>query len=180
LKGVVDMVEMVGTTMNSAASIDWHWSAFDHLSPHTLYALLNLRQRVFVIEQGCLYPDIDGFDLHAMHLLGWQAGAGQRTLVAYLRVLPPGLKYSECAIGRILTIETLRGQGVGAQLVGQALQYAQLHFPDDVIRISAQLHLQRFYERFGFEVTSAPYDEGGIMHIDMLRPVDTLAASSLD
>ena len=114
-----------------------------------------------------------------MHLLGWQAGSAQRTLVAYLRVLPPGLKYPECAVGRILTIETRRGQGVGAQLVAQALRYAQLHFCDDAIRISAQLHLKPFYERFGFEVMSAPYDEGGIMHIDMLRRVDTLAASSL-
>lgn len=149
--------------------ITWQWSPFTDLTRDDLYAIMQVRQDVFIVEQDCVYPDADGRDQDAWHLLGWRQQSAGRELVAYLRVLPPGTKYNEAAIGRLLTTAAVRGSGAGRELTAEGLRYTAHEFPDTDIRISAQLYLERFYRSFGFEAVTKPYDEDGIPHIEMLR-----------
>ena len=149
--------------------IEWQWQSFAQLSGTELYEVLAARQHVFVLEQKCLYLDIDGLDPGAHHLLGWHTVNGKRCLAAYLRCLAPGAKYAEMALGRVLTTSGSRGAGIGLELMAKGIACAQQQHPGQRIRISAQAYLERFYAGFGFVVTSAPYDEDGILHIDMLR-----------
>jgi len=155
--------------MTTPSTIDWQFSRFADLTPFDLYDVLAQRQNVFILEQTCLYPDIDGYDLEAHHLLGWRDGDGKRQLAAYLRVLAPGAKYDEMSIGRVITTPAARGTGAGRMLLEQGIARAEALHPGHRIRIGAQQYLERFYASFGFETVSAPYDEDGIMHIDMLR-----------
>lgn len=150
--------------------IDWQWSAYSALSKPDLYAIIQQRQQVFILEQRCLYLDLDGLDLPAWHLLGWQAAGTERELVAYLRCLPPGVRYAEPSLGRILTAQSVRGTGSGRDIVARGIAHAQLTFPGQPIRIAAQLHLQAFYAQFGFVPISPAYDEDGIPHLDMKLP----------
>lgn len=151
------------------APIDWQWAPLDELDGRAVHAILRLRQQVFVLEQTCLYPDIDALDLEAHHLLGWQRVDGVRTLRAYLRCIPPGAHYDEIAIGRVLTAEEVRGQGCGSALMNEGIRRAEAQFPGHRIRISAQAHLERFYTGFGFARVSDIYLEDEIPHIAMLR-----------
>lgn len=148
---------------------DWQWLAFDQLGPTELYQVLAARQAVFILEQQCLYPDLDGYDQNAHHLLGWQTVDGQRRLAAYLRCLAPSAKYTEMSLGRVLTTMAARGGGLGRELVAQGILHAERLHPGHAIRIGAQHRLERFYQSFGFVTVSAPYDEDGIDHIDMLK-----------
>ena len=148
--------------------ITWQWNSFADLTAAQLYAMLALRQEVFVLEQACLYPDIDGLDPGAHHLLGWRSDGGRPALVAHLRCLAPGAKYDEMSIGRVVTSPAARGTGLGRELVAQGLALARALHPGHAIRIGAQAHLERFYASFGFVTVSEPYDEDGILHIDML------------
>jgi ElaA protein len=148
--------------------ITWQWSGFADLTVAQLYAMLALRQEVFVLEQACLYPDIDSLDPGAHHLLGWRDVDGKAELVAHLRCLAPGAKYDEMSIGRVVTSPAARGTGLGRELVAQGLTLAQRLHPGHAIRIGAQAHLEQFYASFGFVTVSEPYDEDGILHIDML------------
>jgi ElaA protein len=148
---------------------EWQWSAFDAMRNDDLYAVLAARQEVFVLEQRCFYADIDGIDRVAHHLLGWQMRDGERHLAAYLRCVPPGVKYPEASLGRVLTSAAARGSGVGRLLLEEGVRRTEDLHPGRGIRISAQLYLQRFYEGFGFRATSDVYDEDGIPHIEMLR-----------
>jgi ElaA protein len=150
--------------------IEWQWSRFADLSPAELYEMLALRQQVFVLEQACLYPDLDGLDVDAHHLLGWKTVAGKRELAATLRCLAPGAKYDEMSLGRVATSASARGTGLGRELVAQGIACAERLHPGQAIRIGAQAYLEAFYGSFGFRTVSAPYDEDGILHIDMLRP----------
>ncbi len=153
--------------------IAWEWRSFAELSGAEVYELLACRQDVFILEQRCLYPDADRLDLDAHHLLGWMSNeeqrAGHRTLAAYLRCLAPGVKYTEMSLGRVLTTAAARAAGVGRQLLSEGIVHAERQHPGHRIRIGAQQHLEGFYASFGFQTISAPYDEDGIMHIDMLR-----------
>jgi ElaA protein len=156
--------------MNDAHDMtEWEWRHFDELTVAQLYDMLALRQQVFVLEQACLYPDLDGLDRDAHHLLGWQTRDGRRTLVATLRCLAPGAKYAEMSLGRVVTGSAARGTGLGRELVATGIEHATRLHPGHAIRIGAQAHLENFYGSFGFRTVSAPYDEDGIMHIDMLR-----------
>jgi ElaA protein len=148
--------------------ITWQWNGFNALTVAQLYAMLALRQDVFVLEQTCLYPDIDGLDPGAHHLLGWREIDGKAELVAHLRCLAPGAKYEEMSIGRVVTSPAARGSGLGRELVAQGIALAQKLHPGHAIRIGAQAHLETFYAGFGFVTVSEPYDEDGIMHVDML------------
>jgi ElaA protein len=148
--------------------ITWQWSSFADLTAAQLYAMLALRQQVFVLEQTCLYPDIDGLDPAAHHLLGWRDVDGTPALAAHLRCLAPGAKYTEMSIGRVVTSPAARGAGLGRELVAQGIALAQRLHPGHAIRIGAQAHLEAFYASFGFVTVSAPYDEDGIQHIDMV------------
>lgn len=150
-------------------AMQWQWCTFDKLTAEQLYEILRIRQEVFAVEQDCVYQDADGKDQHAWHLACWQADSDQPCLQAYLRVVFPGKKYPEPSIGRVLTCESARGSGLGRELMRRAIEMMQRELPQAPIRISAQLYLKKFYEEFGFEQTSEPYDEDGIPHIEMLR-----------
>ena len=138
----------------------WHERAFGELSVVDLYAIVALRERVFVVEQTCAYLDADGLDLASRHL--W---AEADSVVAYLRIVPPGARFTELSLGRIVTAPELRGTGLGRALVQRGLD-AVGAVP---VRISAQAHLERFYGGFGFRRASEPYLEDGIPHLEMLR-----------
>jgi ElaA protein len=148
---------------------EWQWSSFGALSKDDLYAIIARRQEVFIVEQHCVYPDIDGADPHSYHLLGWQGDGAQRSLVAYLRCVFPGVKYAEMSLGRVLSAPAVRGSGIGRELLAQGIARAERQFPGGSIRIGAQLYLEAFYGSFGFERVGEPYDEDGIAHIEMLR-----------
>ena len=148
---------------------EWQWRGFAELSNHALYEVLAQRQHVFVLEQRCLYNDFDGLDLEAHHLLGWRMIDGRRQLAGYLRCLAPGAKYPEMSLGRVLTTKAARGTGVGRALLEQGIVHAQRQHPGRRIRIGAQQYLEAFYASFGFVTCGAPYQEDGIMHVDMLR-----------
>ncbi len=150
--------------------IEWEWWDFGAMPPATLYSVLAARQNVFIIEQACIYPDIDGYDQGARHLVGWHWHEGARTVAAYLRLLAPGVKYAEMSVGRVLSTASARGGGAGRQLLAEGLRQAELEHPGTAVRISAQMYLLRFYESYGFRPVGEPYDEDGIPHVEMLRP----------
>lgn len=149
--------------------LHWQWKPFQELTLDALYSALALRSEVFVVEQKSLYLDADGHDEAADHLLGWRDDEGRTFLGAYLRVLPPGEKFDEPSIGRVVTSPRVRGRGVGRELVRRGLEHLDARFPGRGCRISAQLYLQAFYEGFGFKVVTDVYDEDGIPHVQMVR-----------
>jgi len=146
-------------------SLRWDLRAFDELSRHELYSILAARIAVFVVEQDCPYPELDGRDSQALHLTAWAEPDG--SVAAYARILPPNTRFIEPSIGRILTAGPYRGTGLGRALVRRAIEQTRSRFPDHDIRISAQRHLGAFYASFGFSDDSEPYDEDGIPHVDM-------------
>jgi ElaA protein len=148
-------------------SLAWTWRRFEDLGVDGVYDMLALRAKVFVLEQGP-YLDPDGADRQAWHLLGRDAGG---ELLAYLRVLDPGVKFDEVSIGRVVVDASLRGRSVGRTLMREALAHCAGHWPGQPVRISAQAHLQRFYSRHGFEIASEEYLEDGIPHVQMRRNV---------
>jgi ElaA protein len=149
--------------------IEWQWLAFSDIPVADLYQVLYQRQQVFVLEQKCLYPDIDGYDQDAHHLMAWHTVDGKRELAAYLRCIAPGVKYTEMSLGRVLTAPSARGSGIGRKLLEQGIARAEALHPGHRFRIGAQQYLEKFYASFGFKTVTAPYDEDGIMHIDMVR-----------
>lgn len=151
------------------AGLSWQWSRFSELSPEDLYAALQLREAVFIVEQQCPYNDADGRDPHAWHLLGWSAQRSGKDLVAYARVFEPGVRYAECSIGRVVTAPRVRGSGLGKALMAEALRRVERLAPGQAIKIAAQRRLEKFYLELGFRTISEPYEEDGIIHVDMLR-----------
>ncbi len=145
--------------------LNWRWSRFGDLGVHNLYDALALRCRVFIVEQGP-YLDPDGVDRHCWHLLGRDQ---QGKLQAYLRLVDPGVKYSEPSMGRVITAPEARGTGAGHGLVAEGLRHCSVVWPGHGLRISAQAHLQRFYSAHGFVAVGEPYGEDNIPHIEMLR-----------
>ena len=149
----------------------WTLKPFDQLTVHELYAILQLRNEVFAIEQNCVYPDLDDKDQGAFHLMGWAAGSvpeEQDKLVAYTRLLPPGLAYPEPSIGRVVTSPLVRRNGTGKELMKRSIEQAHTLFGIIPLKIGAQLYLRQFYASFGFQQTSEVYLEDGIEHIEML------------
>jgi ElaA protein len=143
--------------------LTWICKYFDQLTPGELYSILHLRNEVFVVEQNCVFQDADNKDQSAWHLMGWNA----RALVAHSRILPAGIAFAEASIGRVVSSPSVRGLGVGKELMQQSI--AQLHelFGDVPIRMGSQLYLKRFYESFGFVQDGDVYLEDGIEHIEM-------------
>lgn len=156
--------------MSPAAVHTWVCEPFDGLSPRLLYALLKLRADVFVLEQQCLYADLDGADAACHHL--YAVGA-EGQVVASARLVPAGLKFHEASIGRVVTAPSLRGLGLGHALMARACAEVRRIWGEQPIRIGAQAHLQSFYAQHGFATVSPPYDEDGIAHVEMLRPHTT-------
>lgn len=150
-------------------SVVWQWVAFDQLSNVDLYTVLAARQAVFVVEQNCVFADIDGIDPRAYHLLAWRSEHDERQLVGYLRCVPPGVHFAEASLGRVLSAQAVRGSGLGRELVARGIAEAERQFPGQRLRIAAQSHLVTFYCSFGFQAISEPYDEFGITHVEMLR-----------
>ncbi len=147
--------------------ITWQWTRFEGLTLPSLYELLALRQKVFVLEQGP-YLDADGLDPHSGHLLG-RVGGPEAPLTLYLRVVDPGFKYDEPSIGRVVVDRSLRGTGLGRALVAEGLRRCDEAWPGRANRISAQAHLGRFYAEFGYRPVGEPYLEDNIPHQEMLR-----------
>ena len=148
----------------------WHFARFDELTARDLHDVLRARAAVFVVEQACAFQDVDGADPASWHLFQRDA-AGE--LVAYCRILPPGVKFAEASIGRVLTTDAARGTGLGRALMEEALRRTESLWPGQPVRIGAQQRLERFYQSLGFATASAPYDEDGIAHVEMLRVAST-------
>ena len=157
---------MVGGTAAEPDAITWRLMAFEDLRVSELYEVLRLRSEVFVVEQQCIFQDIDGADPQAMHLLGVKHHA----LQAYARCFAPGIRFAEASFGRVLTRPAARGNGMGHALVEQAITAISQLWGPQPIRIGAQTHLADFYASHGFEDVGKPYDEDGIAHLEMLRP----------
>jgi len=141
--------------------LQWHDRAFADLTGAELYAILGLRARVFVVEQACVYQDLDGIDQVSRHV--WAEAGGQ--IAAYLRIVPAGMKYAEASIGRVVTAPEARGTGLGRELMRRGLALAG-HEP---LRLGAQAYLEKFYVELGFVRASDVYDEDGIPHLEMTR-----------
>lgn len=138
---------------------------FDELSTGLLYDILALRADVFVVEQNSPYMDIDGLDALALHLCLFES----KKLIGYARILPPGSKFEEASVGRIVVDRTQRGKGLGRKLLKRGMEETNAYFPGAAIRIEAQYHLRHFYQSFGFVVDSDIYDWGGIDHVKMVN-----------
>ncbi|MDR6565681.1 GNAT family N-acetyltransferase [Chitinophaga ginsengisegetis] len=145
----------------------WNIKSFEELTTAELYAILHLRSEVFVVEQNCAYQDLDYSDQKGLHLMGTDE---EGRLLAYTRIFPPGIKFKEASIGRVITSPLARGKGAGRELMERSIAALQEHYGVIPIRIGAQQYLQRFYTSLGFEQTSDTYMEDGIPHIEMLRP----------
>lgn len=156
------------------SAIQWQCLSFDQLTPRLLYQILQARSDVFVVEQACAYQELDGKDLCALHLCGWQTLGAETvskdeppTLLAYARLLPPGVSYPQASIGRVMTSRAGRSLKLGRPLMQEALARMAQHFPAQPITIGAQNYLRNFYQSLGFQPISEVYDEDGIDHVDM-------------
>lgn len=149
--------------------IEWQLLPFEQLSLNQLYQALALREQVFVVEQNCPYNEVDGLDPECWHLLGYSEIDGKSQLVAYIRILPPGLKHKQPAIGRVVTHESVRGGGAGKLLMQKGIECLQELFSTNACKISAQTYLLKFYRSFGFNEVGEHYLEDGIPHVDMVR-----------
>ncbi|HET9825922.1 MAG TPA: GNAT family N-acetyltransferase [Chitinophagaceae bacterium] len=145
--------------------IRWQLKEFDELTARELYAILQLRNEVFVVEQNCVFQDADDKDQSAYHLMGWN----DARLVAYSRIIPAGIAYDFVSIGRVVTSPKERRNGTGRKLMTEAIDAARKLFGDASIKLGAQLYLKNFYESFGFVQSSDIYIEDGIPHIEMIR-----------
>jgi ElaA protein len=146
----------------------WHISSFEELDTHKLYALLRLRVQVFVLEQECLYQELDDLDQVAEHLMCWRGSI----LLAYLRILKPGSSYPESSLGRVVVAPQGRGLKLGRELVQRGIDYNSQRWPDHAIQIGAQTYLESFYRSLGFTTVGASYIEDGIPHIHMIRALE--------
>lgn len=145
--------------------LQWSIKSFEELTNYELYELLRLRNEVFVVEQKCIFLDQDNKDQNCHHLLGMDNGV----LIAYTRIVPPGLSYDYPSIGRVVVSPAGRGKSYGNALMRKSIQILEDLYGLSAIRIGAQLYLKTFYESFGFEQSSEVYDEDGIDHIEMTR-----------
>lgn len=138
---------------------------FEELALHELYELLRLRSQVFVVEQDCVYQDIDGKDEKALHVLGYE----DYKIVAYTRIFPPGIYFSEAAIGRVVVRESNRKNKYGHEILKASVKAIEDHLNTKNIKLSAQTYLTKFYESHGFEQVGEGYLEDGIPHIAMIK-----------
>ena len=150
-------------------TVTWQCTPFAELTAGELYAAMEVRQRVFVVEQRCAYLDADGSDHLALHLLGWRSTPEGLVVSAYARLFPPGAKYKQSSIGRVLTHPDMRGSGLGKAVMTEAIQRIADAGWGPAIKIGAQIYLEAFYEEFGFRRVSEPYLEDDIWHVEMLR-----------
>ena len=143
--------------------IDWKIKSFNELTPEELYAILRLRSEVFVVEQNCVFLDTDNKDQQSYHVMAWK----EKELLAYSRLVPAGISYSEPSIGRVVTSPTARSLGLGKELMKRSIYLLHSTWGNLNIKIGAQLYLEKFYNSLGFQRTSEIYMEDGIEHIEM-------------
>ena len=146
-------------------NIIWKIKNFEEITTAELYEIIKARVDVFVVEQDCPYPDLDGYDQQAIHLWAEQ----ENNVLAYCRIFDKGIKYNETSIGRVLTSEKGRGKNLGKQLIQYALETIENRFKNLEVRISAQDYLLKFYSGFGFQDTGKKYLEDNIPHTEMFR-----------
>ncbi len=148
------------------SALEWRCAPFADLTVADLYAALQLRSLVFVVEQTCPFLDADGDDDRAWHLLGRRADGA---LAAYARLFAPGVKYAEASIGRVVTHPDARRTGAGRALVAEAVRTLGTLAPGAPVRIGAQKYLEHFYAGFGFVRDGDDYLEDGIVHLEMVK-----------
>lgn len=139
--------------------------AFHELTVDELYAILKLRSEVFVVEQNCVFLDMDDKDQKCYHVMVFL----DNQLVGYSRLVPAGVSYAELSIGRVITAPSVRGTGLGKTVMELAIQNCEKYFGRGPIRIGAQTYALGFYESLGFVAQGETYDEDGIEHIEMVR-----------
>ena len=144
--------------------LHWTLKTFEELTNSELYKILQLRSAVFVIEQRCIFQDADNKDYYSWHLCAWH----NNELVAYTRLIPPGISYEEASIGRVLSSNSIRGKTIGKELMKRSIDAIYNLFGKTPVKIGAQLYLKKFYEGFGFKQVSDVYLEDEIDHIKML------------
>jgi ElaA protein len=144
--------------------LNWVLKKFDELTTIELYAILQLRNEVFVVEQNCPYQDLDNKDQKSLHFMGWDG----TVLVAYTRIIPQGISYTETSIGRVVTSPKYRSTGAGKELMRRSIEHSFNSLKCNEIKIGAQVYLKTFYETLGFVQCSEPYLEDNIPHIEML------------
>lgn len=148
--------------------MEWYIKKFQQLTLNELYEILKQRINVFVVEQNCPYFECDDKDLNSIHIFA----RDKANIVAYLRVLPPGVSYEEASIGRVLVHKKYRGRGIAGELLNKAIQYIKDDLKQTSIRISAQEYLVKFYSSLGFKIISDTYLEDGIFHVEMLAELN--------
>ena len=145
--------------------MEWVLKKFHELTLDELYAILELRSKVFIVEQNCIYNDPDGKDQAAFHLMGLETDE----LIAYTRIISPGVVYPDPAIGRVVTSPSKRKSGLGRELMNQSIEHCQSLFGRTPITLSAQVYLKNFYESLGFFAIGDEYLDDGIPHVEMRR-----------
>lgn len=143
----------------------WKLKEFTDLTVGELYEILRLRAEIFVVEQDCVYQDLDGKDRRSMHLFLEEDGE----VIAYLRIIPEGISYEEPSIGRFVVKESERKNGIGREAMVKAIAYIAYEYKSARVRISGQAYLRKFYESLGFNVVGESYLEDGIPHFEMLK-----------
>ena len=149
--------------------IKWVTKHYSDLTRDEIFEILRLRARVFIMEQNCPYIDPDDLDKISIHLMAWEENHPQ-TFIAYGRVTPPGSRFKEVSMGRIVTAPEFRKIGLGKELVEKLLKLIENDPGPSPVRISAQAYLEKYYGRFGFVTQSQPYLEDNIPHVEMLLP----------
>ena len=144
--------------------MNWISKPFDELTPRELYAIMQLRNEVFVVEQNCVFQDADNKDQYCHHVMCFE----NEKLVAYARIVPAGISYVETSIGRVVTSPSIRGKGIGNLLLQQTLDKTFSLYGNVRLKIGAQLYLKKFYESFSFKQTGDIYLEDDIQHIEMV------------
>ena len=161
----------------TSCDLEWQFCRFDEMTPHQVHSLLRLRQQIFIIEQECIFPEIDGLDPLCLHVLAIDKNSDGQEVLAAARIVAPGIDPDHAeqgdrpAIGRVVTSGRLRGQGVGRELMARAIDICTQEFAGKPIYLNAQLYLKVFYQGLGFIQFGDEYDEDGIAHISMERPV---------
>ena len=144
--------------------LDWQIKHYNELSLNEFHDIIALRMKVFVVEQNCPYQDLDGKDKKCYHVI---CRNGKGTIVATGRIIPPGISYDSPSIGRVVIEEEIRGKGIGHELMQKCVDYSILEFGNGTITISAQKHLEKYYNGHDFTSTGKEYLEDGIPHVEM-------------
>lgn len=145
--------------------LDIYIKTFEELETEELYAILQLRSEVFVVEQDCVYQDLDGKDKKALHVIGRKGG----DTIAYTRIFKPGDYFKEASIGRVVVAKNERAYGYGIQIMEASINTISNKLGETIIRLSAQTYLRNFYGTLGFVATGEEYLEDGIPHTAMVK-----------